>query len=455
MTKPLELVISTIIIVIASAIADSFYPGTFFILTTFSFLFIILLLIVTIRNKFNTNLDLASIENAHSQKMQALGQLSSAIAHDFNNILTAIIGYSDILLEKHKKDDPSHKVANHIKQSASRAANLVRQLLTFSKKSEIQPTYVEVNNTIRNLSSLMGQLMGNSTTISIDCSNTNMSVLVDITQFEQVIINLAVNAKDAMAEQGQIKIKTAIVNVDKEFNTQKYFTPSKKIDMELGKYVRISISDTGTGIDEKILKKIFEPFFSTKDQSGTGLGLATVFQIVEKMGGYIFVKTEKNKGTTFHIYLKQIDEEEIRESETQTINAEDKPNTDLLSYNILVVEDEDPVRLFSVLALKNAGYNVEATNGAEDALVLIKQDKKIFDLIITDISLGNMDGISLAKELKSFLPNLQTIFTSGYDKETITGIDMPSSTFLSKPYSLKELIETTEETLKQIPNKSI
>ena len=447
MIKPIQLIASAIIILLLSALTEAFYSGLFFIITSFGFLFIIFFTLSSLRKNSTNNIDLASRENAHSQKMQALGQLSAAIAHDFNNILTAITGYSDLLLRRHKKEDSSYKDANHIKQSAARATNLVRQLLTFSKKSKIEPTHVEVNKTIKNLSSLLDQLMGSSTSISIECEEENMLVLVDITQFEQIIINLAVNARDSMNQCGKVKIKAALVKVNAEYDTIKYFTPSEKKSIEHGKYVQISISDTGTGIDKKILKKIFEPFFSTKDQSGTGLGLATVFQIVEKMGGYVFVETQKNKGTTFHIYLKQTEDVEANNSKTKNIEAIQESNN---NTSILVVEDEDPIRLFSIMALKNAGYNVEDARSAEDAIALIKQQKKQYDIMLTDISLGDMKGSELAESVKVYLPNIQIIFTSGYDKEALSksGINLPEATFLSKPYNLDELIEATTTILK-------
>lgn len=448
MTKPKQLVIATILVIVISTIIEYLYPNSFFMLTTFGFLFIIMLLLASMRKNSADNVNLASTENAHSQKMQALGQLSMAIAHDFNNILTAIIGYSDLLLKRYKTKDTSYKDASHIKQNAERAANLVKQLLTFSKKSKIEPTNVDIGKTIKNLSSLIDQLMGGSISVSIECDKENMFSLVDITQFEQVVINLAINARDAMNQNGQVKIKATSAKINQDFNTSKYFTPSKKADIEHGEYIKISISDTGTGIDSEILKKIFEPFFSTKDQSGTGLGLATVSQIIQKMDGHIFVETQKNHGTTFHIYLKQIKDQS--EEDIKTKNSKPKIiSNNNKKYNILVVEDEDSVRLFSRLTLKDAGYSVDDVQNAEDALRLIENGEKEYDILLTDISLGNMDGISLAESIKSHLPDINIIFTSGYDQDALSSMNIPSSTFLSKPYSLNDLIETAEATLKK------
>lgn len=448
MTKPKQLVITTILVIVISTIIEYLYPNSFFILTTFGFLFTIILVIASMRKNSADNVNLASTENAHSQKMQALGQLSMAIAHDFNNILTAIIGYSDLLLKRHKTEDISYKDANHIKQNAARAANLVKQLLTFSKKSKIEPTNVDIGKTIKNLSSLIDQLMGGSISVSIECDEKRMFSLVDITQFEQVIINLAINARDAMRQNGQVKIKATSAKINQDFNTKKYFTPSKKSDIEHGEYIKISISDTGTGIDSEILKKIFEPFFSTKDQSGTGLGLATVSQIIKKMDGHIFVETQKNCGTTFHIYLKQVKNQHEENVKTKSTTPKTISNISK-KYKILVVEDEDSVRLFSRLTLKDAGYNVDDVQNAEDALRLIENGEKDYDILLTDISLGNMDGIALAESIKSHIPDINIIFTSGYDQDALTNINIPSSTFLSKPYSLNDLIETTVATLKK------
>lgn len=448
MTKPKQLIIATITIIVISTIIEYFYPNSFFILTTFGFLFIIMLLTASMRENSIVRVNLASTENAHSQKMQALGQLSMAIAHDFNNILTAIIGYSDLLIKRHKTNDESFKDANHIKQNAERATNLVKQLLTFSKKSKIEPANIDIGKTIKNLSSLIDQLMGSSTSVSIECDKEDMFAKVDITQFEQVIINLAVNARDAMNKNGQVTIKATSTKINEDFDTKKYFTPSKKTNIEHGEYVKISISDTGTGIDSEILKKIFEPFFSTKNQSGTGLGLATVSQIIKKMGGYIFVQTQKNQGTTFHIYLKLVKDQSIKNTKIKNSKLEKRSNNNK-KYNILVVEDEDSVRLFSRLTLKDAGYGVDDVQNAEDALHLIENEKREYDILLTDISLGNMDGIALAESIKSRLPDINIIFTSGYDQDALSSMDIPSSTFLSKPYSLNDLIETTEATLKK------
>lgn len=448
MTKPKQLIVATIIIILTSTIIEYFYPNSFFVITTFGFLFIIMLLLASMRQSIGKNVNLASIENAHSQKMQALGQLSMAIAHDFNNILTAIIGYSDLLLKRYKADDKSFKDVVQIKQNAERAANLVKQLLTFSKKSKIEPINVDIGKTIKNLSSLIDQLMGNSISVSIECDQENMFSKIDITQFEQVIINLAINARDAMNQNGQVKIKAISTNINKDFNKDRYFTPSKNIDIKHGEYIKISISDTGTGIDSEILQKIFEPYFSTKDQAGTGLGLATVSQIVQKMGGYIFVETQKNHGTTFHIYLKQIKEKGLSTSEINENNSK-KITSSNKKHSILIVEDEESVRLFSRLTLKDAGYIVDDVQNAEDALQLIEKTKKEYDILLTDISLGNMDGIALAESIKSLIPNIHIIFTSGYDQDALSSMNIPSSTFLSKPYSLNDLIETTETAIKK------
>ena len=248
-----------------------------------------------------------------------------------------------------------------------------------------------------------------------------------------------------MNQQGVVEITSNLVNIDTNFDTKQYFSPSDNKQVTPGKYIKISISDTGTGIEKEILQNIFEPFFSTKDESGTGLGLATVSQIITKMDGHIFVETKKNIGTTFHIYLKQT---QISSAQENRGNLHQEEPGDNNKHNILVVEDEKSVRLFNVMALKGLGYNVDEAQSSEIAIDLIQQQKK-YDLVLSDVFLGNRNGVELVKEIKSYLPDIKVILTSGYSKESIKDINISSFAFLEKPYNLEDLTNTIRDTLKK------
>ena len=242
---------------------------------------------------------------AHAQKMQAIGQLSGAIAHDFNNLLTGMIGFCDMLLMRHKPNDDEFDDLMQIKQNANRAANLVRQLLAFSRKQVLLPKVLDVPNIINDLSGLLTKLLGTKIHLKITHSKNVLHIKADQVQLEQVIINLVVNARDAMDGDGNLSIKTSNIVIDNKFDEEKFFKPKADTAIETGSYVLLEIQDTGSGIPDEILDRIFEPFFSTKDiTSGTGLGLATVYGIIKQTGGYIRLQTKKDKGSKFSIFLK-------------------------------------------------------------------------------------------------------------------------------------------------------
>lgn len=450
MTRSLQLLLSFITIILISTIIELLSPGKFFIFSTIGLSLVVMYFYL---KKEKTNLkqvNLSSSANSHLQKMQELGQLSTVIAHDFNNILLAIKGHAELLIAQHNSNDLSYKYAKQIKENSERAAGLIKQLLSFSRKSQITPTPVDVGQTIKNLHLLMDQLVGDSVLVSIQCEEGDMFVLVDSTQFEQIIINLIVNARDAMngntSRGGVIMIKVKSVQFESPLDTEKYFSPLGVDQIPEGEYVKLTINDNGTGIKREILEKIFEPFFSTKDQQGTGLGLATVAQIVQKMGGYIFVETQDDVGTSFHIYLKRLDYSAVSKEAPKSINKLNKNDKfDKNHQKILVVEDEKSVCLFNSMALKSAGHQVDAVLEADEALDLVEKQQKQYDIIITDIYLGHNNGYELAKKIKSTLPNLRVIFTSGYDKQTIRDEGLQDSDFLYKPYSLEELMNAIEK----------
>ncbi len=373
-----------------------------------------------------------------AQKMQAVGQLAGGVAHDFNNLLTAIIGFCDLSLARHEAGDTTFSDLMNIKQNANRASNLVRQLLAFSRQQTLRPKVLSISDVIAELSNLVRRLIGENITLDVKHGRDLSSVKVDQGQLEQVIINLAVNAKDAMPNGGTLTISTrTLKSNDPLLDRFDVIVPSD--------YVLIELRDTGTGIDEKYTNKIFEPFFTTKDVGkGTGLGLATVYGIVKQTGGYVFFDSEVDKGTNFMIFLKAYDGEvEIEEDITEL------PTKDLTGQGtILLVEDEDAVRLFTSRALTNKGYKVIQASSGEEGLELFKQNTQDIELLITDVIMPVMDGPTLVKALKKMNKGLKVIFISGY-AEDIVRKDMQDDTchFLPKPFSLVQLAETVKTVL--------
>ncbi len=378
---------------------------------------------------------------AQGQKMQAVGQLAGGVAHDFNNVLTAIIGFSDLLLLKHKSSDPSFSDIMSIKQSANRAAGLVRQLLAFSRRQTLRPQVLEVPTHVDDLTILLKRLIGEKMTLDVSHGLDVWPVKVDLVQLEQVIINLVVNARDAMPEGGKITLATR--NVPKsEAATFTYR------GMPAADYVLIEVKDTGTGIAEDVLEKIFEPFFSTKELGkGTGLGLSMVYGIIKQTGGFIYADTELGKGTNFRIFLpRHIPDKQ----ESKPIAAPVAVVKDLTGHErILLVEDEESVRAFSARALRTTGYEVFEADCGEEALEVLDQLDNKIDLMISDVVMPEMDGPALLVEARKRLPDLRVIFVSGYAEESVRNnlADDRSVEFLAKPYSLSQINTKVKDVL--------
>lgn len=378
-----------------------------------------------------------------SQKMQAVGQLAGGIAHDFNNLLTAMIGYCDLLLEKYLPSDQSFNDIMQIKQNANRASNLVRQLLAFSRQQTLQPKILNVTDIISELYVLLKRLLGAKIDLKVSHGRDIGFVKADLIQFEQVIINLAVNARDAMKDSGTLTITTSSY-ILKEAKFLKEDT------MPPGQYVLIEVADTGSGISEKNLNRIFDPFFSTKEKGhGTGLGLSTVYGIVNQTGGFISVESEIGAGTKFSIYFPIVSNQEI----TEANKKEDLKETKLMDLTgagtILLVEDEDAVRMFSSRALRDKGYRViEASNG-ESALEFIKKGSDTIDLVVTDVVMPKMDGPTLMENINIYNPAMKVIFISGYIEDNFREslANNSKAHFLSKPFNLKELAYKVKEVI--------
>ena len=387
-----------------------------------------------------------------AQKMQAIGQLAGGVAHDFNNLLTAIIGFADLLLTRHSPGDKDFIDIMHIKQNANRAANLVRQLLAFSRKQTMNMEVINVTNILTELSNLIRRLIGEDVNLNLSYGSDLWDIKADRSQLEQVLINLAVNSRDAIENSGgNLKITAENKEIfsirDVKF---KYNNFAGSEDIEPGKYVMLSIEDDGCGISKENLKKIFEPFFTTKKIGhGTGLGLATVTGIVDQTGGYIFVNSSENEGTQFLIFLKK--EESKRTLESESTEPPKKESKDLSGSGvILVVEDEEPVRMFSTRALKNKGYKVYEAYSGENALDVIEEigiDK--IDIIVSDVVMPGISGPEMAEEIKKKRPDIKIIFVSGYGEDAFYqkyGYERKFE-FLPKPYSLNQLAQRVKDSI--------
>jgi two-component system cell cycle sensor histidine kinase/response regulator CckA len=385
------------------------------------------------------------IQFAQSQKMQAVGQLAGGVAHDFNNLLTAMIGFCDLLLMRFRPGDPSFADIMQIKQNANRAANLVRQLLAFSRQQTLQPRIIDITDVLVELSHLLRRLIGENIELKVVHGRDLGLAKVDQGQLEQVIINLAVNARDAMQGGGTLTIRTANINQASAMRRGHEIMPA-------GNYVLIEVSDTGIGIAKEHLARIFEPFFSTKEVgSGTGLGLSTVYGIVKQTGGFIFVDSAPGRGANFQIYLPR---HQLTDAAAINTRAGDMtevlPPKDLTGVGtVMLVEDEDPVRIFGARALRNKGYKVLEAKSGEAALELIQTADGPIDLLITDVVMPNMDGPALIREVREIHPDMKVIFISGYTEDSFRQrLDTDSDIhFLPKPFSLKQLAGKVKEVI--------
>ncbi len=391
-----------------------------------------------------------------SQKMEMVGQLAGGIAHDFNNVLSAIMMANDFLLNAHKPTDPSFQDIMQIKQNATRAATLVRQLLAFSRRQTLRPQVLDLGDALSDLTMLLRRLIGEKVKLDLVHGRDLWPVKVDVSQFEQVVVNLAVNARDAMPDGGKLTVRTANVTADEAANLAHKGMPAAD-------YVRIEISDTGTGIPPDIVDKIFEPFFSTKEVGkGTGLGLSTVYGIVKQTGGFVYVDSTPGEGTTFQIFLPRHRAELETQPEVQGANgatngaAKDaaaeppKPRPDLTGQGtILLVEDEDGLRSLNARGLRSRGYSViEAANGIEAMEVIDEKDGAV-DLVVSDVVMPEMDGPTLLREMRKRNPNLKIIFVSGYAEEAFDK-SLPENeqfAFLPKPFALAALVAKVKETM--------
>lgn len=381
---------------------------------------------------------------AQSQKMQAVGQLAGGVAHDFNNLLTAMTGYCDLLLQRHRAGDQSFADVMQIKQNANRAANLVRQLLAFSRQQTLIPRVVDLTEILSDLSHLLRRLIGETISLDLEHGRDLRPVRVDPGQLEQVIINLVVNARDAMPSGGRVAMRTGLTETVRPLRQGDEVMPP-------GEYVLIEVIDTGTGMPTEVQERIFEPFFTTKDLGqGTGLGLSTAFGIIKQFGGYMFVDSTIGVGTTFSIYLPAWN----GEVEVNAVEGQRRIDADLSGTGtVLLVEDEDPVRLFAARALRGKGYTVLEARSGEAALELLETENPPLDLMVTDVMMPGIDGPTLIREVRKSRPALSVVCISGYSEDALRQriADAESVAFLPKPFSLKQLAQAVKHA-SQVPD---
>ena len=379
---------------------------------------------------------------AQSQKMQAVGQLAGGVAHDFNNMLTAIIGFCDLLLQRHQAGDSSFADAMQIKQNANRAAGLIRQLLAFSRQQTVRPRVLNVSDVLAELSILLRRLLGERIDLELIHGRDLGQVKMDQVQMEQVIINLAVNARDAMPSGGRLIIQTDNFSAKRPYQLRGETMP-------VGDYVMLSIADTGEGISREDLDRIFEPFFTTKEVGeGTGLGLSMVFGSIRQAGGFVVAHSDgPGRGATFNIYLKQVAGEEA--VAIQDIETERSVGDDTGGGNILLVEDEDAVRLFAARALRSKGYRVLEARTGEAAVEIIDEGEHSFDLLVTDMVMPRVDGATLIRHAREVLPDLPVVCISGYTQDSVAKevSELPNVHFLPKPFSLKQLTARVKDAM--------
>ncbi len=373
-----------------------------------------------------------------AQKMEAVGRLAGGIAHDFNNLLTAIMGYAELATGRLRPEDPSRLELSEIEKAAQRAADLTRQLLAFSRKQVLQPRVISLNRIVSDTDKMLRRLIGEDIELVTLLNDRLGSVKADTGQIEQVLLNLAVNARDAMPKGGKLTIETSEVALDESYSVFHFDVPP-------GRYVLLAVSDTGTGMDAKTLSHVFEPFFTTKEAGkGTGLGLSTVYGVVKQSGGHVTVYSEPGVGTTFKIYLPRVEglPEEARRPPRQARQA-------AATETVLVVEDEEAVRRLVCRSLEAHGYKTLPSARASEALLVCEEHAGEIHLMLTDVVMPNLSGRELAQRAAAFRPRMKVLFMSGYTDDAIVrhGVLDAGTPFLQKPFTPSALASKVREVL--------
>jgi PAS domain S-box-containing protein len=391
-----------------------------------------------IRKQTEEALSKSETQLRQSQKLESIGRLAGGIAHDFNNMLTAINGYSDLTLRRLKDDDPLRRNINEIKKAGDRSTLLTNQLLAFSRQQVLQPKILEINQIVADTINLLKRLIGEDIELVTVLNREIGRVKVDPGQLSQVIVNLVVNARDAMPAGGKLTIETANFYFDEEYARQ-------NASVTAGAYVMLAVSDNGSGMDAETQQHIFEPFFTTKEVGkGTGLGLATVYGVVKQSGGNVSVYSEPGIGTTFKIFLPQVEQDaEKIEKDVPLLNPARG------TEKILLVEDDDIVRSLTREILEMSGYQVSTARNGVEALSVCQASECKFDLLVTDVVMPQMGGRKLAENLSEKMPKLEILFTSGYTDDAIIrhGVIEISTNFIQKPFTANALLQKVREIL--------
>jgi len=379
-----------------------------------------------------------------SQKMEAIGHLAGGIAHDFNNILTVILGCCELMRTTSQLPEDTAILVNEVHRAGERAATLTRQLLAFSRKTVLQTSVLTLNDLVVDFEKLLGRLIGEDVELRTNLRSASGYVRVDVGQMEQVLMNLVVNARDAMPKGGSITVGTRDVYLDDEY-------VARQQDLTAGRYVLLSVSDTGCGMDRATLARIFEPFFTTKAiGKGTGLGLAMVYGIVKASGGHATVESEPGRGTSFHLFLPAVDQPE--NAVLSPSRCPHPPGTE----TVLLVEDEVGVRSLARQALESKGYRVLEASDGEIALQICRDHGESIDLILSDVVMPRMGGRELCEKVADICPSTRVIFTSGYTDDAVVrnGVYQAESDFLQKPFTVNTLLRKVREVLDR-PNQVI
>lgn len=384
---------------------------------------------ITVRKNFEQQL-------LQAQKMEAIGRLTGGIAHDFNNLLTIILGYSEIALGKLSKDDPLYNHLKDIQDAGGKASQLTRQLLAFSRKQNLEMKTINLNFLLDGMSKILQRVIGEDVELKIHLNAPTGNIVADETQINQIIMNLAVNARDAMPSGGILTIETTEIELDEDF-VKRYE------GLKAGRYVQLTMTDTGCGISMDVQKKIFDPFFTTKESGkGTGLGLSTVYGIVKQHNGQIVIYSEPQKGSTFKAFFPIAQDKVTVKSVPRTLAAHG-------TETILVVDDEPDICSLIALTLQPLGYAIFTAHSAEEAIKLYKNSDHKIDLLLTDVIMSKMNGRKLADSMNSVRPGLRVLYMSGYTENVIAdrGIIKPHMNYLTKPIVREQLAYKIREIL--------
>ena len=398
-------------------------------------------------DKKNSTIDLEIDQKSYqNQKIQSIGQLAGGVAHDFNNVLTAIIVSTDLLILRFKPEDPTFRELQEIRENAQRAAGIVRQLLAYSRQQNFNLEIISLTDLLQEQTILLNRLVGDKIKIDLMHCSKLWNIRADLNQFESVITNLVINARDAI----EVNKKDGVITIQTDNILSVDIPRHYAVNLEDRDYVRVTVTDNGAGVPANMKEKIFEPFYSSKGVQGTGLGLSMVYGIIKQLNGYIFLtNTETGEGARFEIYIPRCIEVNVKETnDTAIIN---KKNTKDITGSgaILLVEDEDSVRTFTKKALELSGYNITEAYDGISALRYVNEEKNNYDLVITDVMMPEMDGPTLASEIKKNNPQQKILFISGYTEnhENLNSIEEKEVYFLNKPFTLEELNLTVKKVI--------